>query len=45
MTINIEPWMVAAICVMIAISTAVNVWHGIAVREYLNEKRKASSYD
>jgi hypothetical protein len=34
--INIEPWMVAIPTVMLAISTVVNIWHGIVVRKYVN---------
>lgn len=40
MTINISipEWAAIAICVMLAISAAVNVWHGIAVRDYLKRR-------
>lgn len=41
--IDIPGWGVWLICAMLAISAAVNVWHGIEVRRYLRFRQQEHS--
>lgn len=38
-TISISDWVGAILCVMLAVSAAINIWHGVVMREYLKERR------